>query len=404
MTPSSPTPVARRRLPRWMWLLAVASVIAIIWGMGRALEKRNAKKEALQASIAGPAARLNIPFGEWVTAQSRSLQLGVPITGSLAAVDSAVIKARVPGELRDLTLREGDSVAQGQVVARVDATETQARFRQAQLQADAAQAQVAIQQRQHDNNRALVDKGFISSTALATSAANLQAAQANYAAARAAQDGARKTLDDTVLRSPIAGQVARRMVQNGERVNVEAPIVEVVNLAALELQAPLPANDSAQVRVGQTAQLQLRGSQGQAPQTVAAQVVRINPSASAANRAVPVYLLLQANEGVQLRPGMYVEGFIYTANTQALAVPLSAVRTDQPLPYVQTVHDGVVQHTPVQLGVQSVGQAPAWVAVQGLTAGQALLSGQVGAIPAGTQVQLLAAQVTPPAPQPLATP
>jgi RND family efflux transporter MFP subunit len=371
-----------------MWLLAVVSVVAIIWGMWRALDNRSAKKEALSASVERPAAILSIPFEEWLTVQSRPMPLGVAITGSLSAVNRAVIKARVPGELRDLQVREGDSVTQGQIIARVDATESEARFRQAKLQADAAQAQVAIQQRQYDNNRALVDKGFISSTALATSSANLQAAQANYAAARAAQDGARKSLDDTVLRSPIAGQVAQRMVQNGERVNVEAAIVEVVNLSTLELEAQLPANDSAQVRVGQSAQLQLRASNGQASQSLQAQVVRINPSASAGNRAVPVYLQLSTQPAAQLRPGMYVEGFIQTSNTQALAVPLNAVRTDQPLPYVQAVIDGVVQHTPVQLGVQSVGETQTWVAIEGLSVGQTVLSGQVGGIPAGTHVQL----------------
>lgn len=400
MTATTKSPTASK-LPRWMWLLAVISVLALIWGMWRALDTRNEKKVALEASISRPATTLSIPPNEWLTAAVMPLQLGIAITGSLSAVETATIKARVPGELRDLQVREGDSVAAGQVIAKVDATESEARFRQAKLQADASQAQVAIAQRQFDNNRALVDKGFISSTALATSSANLQAAQANYAAARAGQDAARKSLDDTVLRSPIAGQVARRMAQSGERVNVEAPIIEVVNLSTLELQAQLPANDSAQVRVGQAAQLQLRASQGQVPQTLHAEVVRINPSASIDNRAVPVYLRLDSSPQVQLRPGMYVEGFIQTGKVQTLAVPLGAVRTDQPLPYVQAVSDGVVQHMPVKLGVQSLGDAQTWVAVEGLLAGQQLLSGQVGGVPAGTRVLLTPAAV---AVQPPASP
>lgn len=391
-------PTDSRRLPQWMWVLAVVSVLAVIWGMWRALDNRSAKKEALQTSIQSAAPSLRIPAQEWLSVQPRAIQLGIPITGSLSAVNSAVIKARVAGELRDLQVREGDSVTQGQVIARVDATEAEARFRQSKLQADAAQAQVAIEQRQYDNNRALVDKGFISRTALATSSASLQAAQANYAAARAAQDGSRKNLDDTVLRSPIAGQVARRMVQNGERVNVEAAIVEVVNLSSLELQAQLPANDSAQVHVGQQAQLQLRASNGQAAQTLQAPVVRINPSASAGNRAVPVYLQLTPTSSGQLRPGMYVEGFIQTGSTETLAVPLHAVRTDQPVPYVQIVQDNVVQHTPVKLGVQSAGEAQTWVAIEeGLQAGQVVLSGRLGGVPAGTRVQLSTAEPTPPA-------
>lgn len=381
-------PPSSRRIPKWMWFLAVLSVMAVVLGMWRALDARSKNQQALQASTERRASSFTIDPQEWMSVSTRELPLGIPITGSLSAVDSAVVKARIPGELRELQVREGDTVTQGQVIARVDATESEARHRQARLQADAANAQVVIQQRQHDNNQALVSKGFISETALATSAANLQAAQANYAAARAAQDAARKSLDDTVLRSPIAGQVARRMVQNGERVNVEAPIVEIVNLSTLELQAQLPANDSAQVRVGQGAQLQLRASNGQTSQTLQAEVVRINPSASEGNRAIPVYLRLAPSADAPLRPGMYVEGFIRTDTTQAIAVPLTAVRTDQPVPYVQTVRDNVVQHSNVTLGVRSVGEDQTWVAVQGLQEGQIVLLGSVGAVPAGTRVTL----------------
>ncbi|OOH85230.1 hypothetical protein BMF29_07755 [Comamonas kerstersii] len=371
-----------------MWLLAIISVIAIAAGVWRAVDGRSAKKEALEASTASAARTFSIPSQEWFTVQPRQMPLGIPITGSLSAMDSALVKARIPGELRDLQLREGDRVTRGQVIARVDATETEARFRQAKLQADAAQAQVTIAQRQYDNNRALVAKGFISDTALTASLSNLQAAQANHAAARAAQDAARKNLDDTVLRSPIDGQIASRMAQNGERVNVEAPIVEVVNLSALELEAQIPANDSAQVQIGQAASLQLRASNGQLPQSLQAKVVRINPSASSSNRAVPVYLQVLPAEGVTLRPGMYVEGFIQTGSLETLAVPLSAVHTDQPLPYVQTVRDGTVQHTTVSLGARSVGQDVTWVAVEGLQPEQIVLTGSAGRIPAGTRVEL----------------
>ena len=191
-----------------------------------------------------------------------------------------------------------------------------------------------------------------------------------------------------MLRSPIAGQIAQRMVQNGERVNVEAAVVEVVNLAALELQAQVAANDTAQVQVGQTARLQLSGHSAAMPQPLQAQVVRINPSAAAGSRTVPVYLRLQPRSDLNLRPGMYVEGFIQTGQHQALAVPLDAVRTDQPLPYVHSVAQGQVQHTPVVLGVQSVDIARPWVAVEGLPEGTIVLGGRVGGIPAGTSVQL----------------
>ena len=78
-------------------------------------------------------------------------------------------------------------------------------------------------------------------------------------------------LDDASLKAPFAGQIAQRLAQAGERVAVDARIVEIVNLSQLELEAALPASDAAQVRVGMKAQLQVEGLS----QPVEARVLRI---------------------------------------------------------------------------------------------------------------------------------
>ncbi len=214
----------------------------------------------------------------------------------------AFVKARVPGELQALTLREGDAVRAGQVVARVDPMEAQARLKQAQQQADAAKAQIDIAERQYNNNKALVDQGFISRSALDTSWSNLAAAQANHKAALAAVDVTRKSLDDTVLRAPISGVVAQRLAQPGERVAVDSRVIEIVDLARLELEATLSASDSIDVRVGQDARLQVEGS----PRTIPARVARINPSAQPGSRSVVAYLSLGDTTG--LRQGLFAQG------------------------------------------------------------------------------------------------
>ncbi|MDD2712216.1 MAG: efflux RND transporter periplasmic adaptor subunit, partial [Simplicispira sp.] len=216
---------------RWIpWVIGTLVVALVGLGIGRAVSTRQAQQKALAAAAAAPVqVALKITPDEVWRVQRQKLALGVAVSGTLRAVHSATIKARVAGELQGLTLREGDSVQAGQQVARIDAVEMQARLRQAQQQADAARAQVDINQRQFSNNQALVNQGFISRTALETSQANLQAAQSSHQAALAAADVARKGLADTVLRSPLSGQVAQRLAQNGERVGVEARILEVVD-------------------------------------------------------------------------------------------------------------------------------------------------------------------------------
>ena len=382
-------------MKRWITWTALGLVVVLMgWGVWRTLAARQVEKQALaEATTSREQAPLQLAEGEMITVQQRTLELGVPISGALRAVDSAMIKARVAGEIQSLTLREGDSVRAGQVVARIDPTEAQARLRQAQLQADAAKAQVDINQRQLDNNKALVGQGFISATALVNSQASLQAAQATYQAARAAADVARKALDDTVLRSPISGQVAQRLAQPGERVGVDGRVLEVVDPSRLELEALLSPADSLPVRVGQKARLQLEGSS----QDVTATVVRINPSAQGGSRTVPVYLRVDAESASQLRQGMFVQGLLSTGQTQVLAVELDAVRTDKPRPYVQAVQNGRIAHLPVTPGMRAVVQGQTLVAVEGVPAGTAVVAGRLGTLREGTAVAVPPAQAVAPA-------
>ncbi len=377
-------------MKRWIpWLATAAVVVLVGGGAWRAMAARQAQQKALaQAASQRAEAPLQLASSELVGVVRRSLVLGVPVSGSLRATESAMVKARVAGELQGLTVREGDSVRAGQVLARIEATESQARLRQAQQQADAAKAQVDINQRTVTNNQALVNQGFISATALVTSQASLESAQSTYRAALAAADVAKKSLDDTVLRSPISGQVSQRLAQPGERMPIDGRVLEVVDLSRLELEALLSPADSLAVRVGQKAQLQIEGS----TEPVVATVARINPSAQAGSRTVPVYLAIAQNRGAPaLRQGLFVQGLLDTGRADVLTVPLDAVRTDKPAPYIQAVQGGKVAYLPVKTGARAVVDGQTLVAIEGAPEGTVVVSGRMGQLREGTAVTTAAA-------------
>jgi RND family efflux transporter MFP subunit len=364
------------------WIVGGLVVLLVAGGLARTLASRASAKQALQAQLDMQKQAPTVELGgnDTVQVQAATLNQVLPISGPLKAVHSAFVKVRVAGELQGLTLREGDSVKAGQVIGRVDTTEYQARVQQAQQQAESAKAQVEIAQRTLDNNQSLVNQGFISKSALDTSLNNLTSAQATYRAAQAGADVARKSLDDTVLRAPIDGQISQRLAQNGERVAVDAHVVEIVDVRALELEAPLSAADSVNVKVGQSAQLSVEGMS----QAVPAKVARINPSTVSGSRAVLIYLTLDATPG--LRQGLFAQGSLALGTVEALAVPLDAVRTDKPQPYVQQVLNGQVAHQQVTLGVSGERDGLPMVEVKGLAAGSEVLMGSVGALRAGTLV------------------
>ncbi|WP_306171826.1 efflux RND transporter periplasmic adaptor subunit [Variovorax sp. KK3] len=371
------------------WSVAVLLLVLLAAGAMRAIEARRAK----QAAAAPPAETVvQLAQGDVVRPARRELAQTLAVSGTLRAIDWAAVKARVPGELSGLTVREGDTVKAGQVIARIEPVDYQSRVRQAQEQADSANAQADVAQRTYENNKALVDQGFISRTALDTSLSNLNAARSTHRAALAAVDMARKSLQDTLLTSPIDGQVAQRLAQNGERVSVDARVIEVVDLSRLEVEATLSAADSVAVRVGQRAALQVEGSGLLDPTAAARQVdatvVRVNPSAQAGSRSVLVYLRLDRSTG--FRQGLFAQGTLAVGQTEALALPLSAVRIDKPAPYVQVVIEGRIVHRPVQTGLRGQVGGQTLIAVQGVDEGAPVVAGSVGQLREGTAVRLAA--------------
>ena len=362
-------------------LVALLAALALGYGLWR---KSSAPPAPPPAPVTAPAAFVDIKPSDLIVAQTQTMLQNLPISGNLKALNTVVIKARVAGEILELNGREGDSVKAGQVLARIDPTEYQRRLRQAEQQADAAKTQIDIAKRQYDNNKALVDQGFISKTALDTSSATLAGAEATYNAALSGADVARKTLEDAVLRAPISGQIAARLAQPGERASIDARLLEIVDLGSLELEATLSPADSVDVRVGQEAVLTLEGRN----EPIKAIVKRINPNVQSNSRSVLVYLGLQNNSG--LRQGMYGQGELNLNQTQAISLPLDAVRTDKPLPYVQLLDKDKVVHQAVTLGARgrllNQPQGAVYVIVNGLPANSQVLPASVGALREGMAV------------------
>lgn len=326
------------------------------------------------------ASGVELSASDIVIAQKIDMTQGLPVSGTVKAVQSAMVKARVAGELMMLEVREGDAVTAGQVIAKVDPTEYLAKQRQAQQQAEAARAQMEVAQRQFDNNSALVNQGFISKTALEISIANLNGAKATYQAALSALEVTTKALDDCTLKAPLTGLISQRLVQPGERVSTDARIVEIVDLSQLEMEATLSAADAVTVKVGQEAKLSIEGSN----QEVMAKVVRINPITQAGSRSVLVYLRLQAHP--LLRQGMFVQGNLGTIKVQAVVVPLESVRADKALPYVQILENGKVVHVNVMMGITGEANGKAVMALNELAEGTQVLAPSAGAVRDGTPV------------------
>lgn len=381
-------------------LSIVAAVVAMALAIGwfavqrrqqRAATPPAAPAAAAAAAPAASAAAVELAPGDVAAIGRQTLVRTIDVSGGLVAVNTALVKSRIAAELREVTVREGDAVRAGQVVARLDDTEAAWRLRQAHDQADAARAQLDIAERTFANNRALVDQGFISKNALETSASNVAAARASLQAAQAAAEIAAKSVRDAVLAAPIGGTVSQRFAQPGERVGVDARVLEIVDLSRLELAAALSPADVAAVKPGQPVTLAVEGI----AQPVTGRVVRTNPSTQAGTRAVLVYIAVDPAPG--LRQGLFARGSIEVARQEARVVPLSALRVDRPRPTVLAVAGGeVVAHevTAGARGEAAFGGAAREPAVEiadakpPLPDAAVVLRGSAGSLREGTRVRL----------------
>jgi hypothetical protein len=119
-------------------------------------------------------------------------------------------------------------------------------------------------------------------------------------------------------------------------------------------------------------------------------VARINPSTQAGSRSILVYLAVEPTN--VLRQGLFAEGMLGTGRLTTLTVPVSALRTDKPQPYVQLVENGKIAHRTVVSGARGDVAGAAMVAVSGLPEDAVVVTGAVGSLLEGTAVRFTAAR------------
>ena len=370
---------------RWVLLLIVAAMAA-----GWLLLKPTKVAVPVATPRAAPVAATVLEFlpREVLTTEPVELHQTLALSGSLRAVQQAIVKARLAADVREVVVREGEAVKAGQVLVRMDATEYQARVEQARGNLNAALAQRDIANKTRDNNRALLEKGFISRNAFDNAASQLAVAEANVEAARGALDQVKKLLNDTVIRAPITGLIASRSVQPGEKVSPDNRLLEIVNLDLMEMEASVPTNDIARVVVGQQARLRIEGL----PDAFSGRVTRINPATQPGSRSILVYVQI-ANPQHILRVGMFAEAQLsLLTKTNVLALPQSAIHKDSNGATVYVIDNGKLLKAPVTLGIEGrSGETPLVEISGGLAFGAQVVRSDMGNLLQGTAVRVVPA-------------
>ena len=311
-------------------------VLTLVAGLGGAAafraSKRNAGPDPAAAAVALQFTPADLAFVE-----STALARWLPVSGTLQPVNQAVVKAKVAGDLANFTVREGEPVRAGQKIGHVVSADLESRLVDRVGAVESARAQLALADKTRTMNVRLLNDRFISQNAFDSTESSFNVARGNLKSAEAQVQLAQNALRDADIVAPLSGIVAKRHVQPGEKVAIEAPIVTIVDLQALEVQAMVPAIDVPELRLGMPVELAVDGF---GERRFQGRIERINPSTEPGTRAILVYVSLP-NPDATLRSGMFSTGRIaLAASAPAPTLPLAAVRSEAGQSYVWMIDGG----------------------------------------------------------------
>ena len=382
------------RSSRLTWILLAAALTAAGCGGGGDKPVDGAKAEADAAKTAP----LELAPADVATVRQAALVRRLPLSGTLTPLNQTTIKAKVGGELLEVRVREGQAVTKGEVLARIDTRNQQAQVASQRAGLEKARADLAIAKLNLENNQRLLDRKFIAQNVLDTSRSTYEAAVAGVKLAEAQLKLAEIGLEDSTVRAPFAGSIARRLAEPGEKVSSDSPLLGLVDLTQLELQASAPAAEIPSVQAGQKAQVRV---DGYGERRFEATVQRINPATEQGSRSILVYLSIDNREGL-LRGGMFAQGELVIAASQpGPVVPTAAVRSEAGMKYVMALAGGKLERRAVTLGLGTEDNALVEVR-EGLKEGDTVVVGQLDGLKPGTAVILKAP--APPKADPAAAP
>jgi RND family efflux transporter MFP subunit len=344
-------------------------------------KSQEAKAAEVSEKEKGPTT-LEFSSADIATVLAQPLARSLSVSGSLAPLTQATVKSTVAGEVRRVLVREGESVSKGAVLAEIDVNDAHTRLEAARADQAERRARWDIARRNRDTNLGLLKQNFISQNAFDQLQSTFQASEAAVQWADAQVKLASKAIDDAVVRSPMAGVVAKRLVNGGERVMADVPLLQLVDLSRLELEATVPAGEVSKVTVGQAVRFVVDGF---GEQSFEGKVARISPVTEAGSRAIKLFVSVLNPTGV-LRGGMFAQGRVNLSDAKVTSVvPISAIFEEAGQTYVFAIVTGMLVKQAVTLGLKDDANGVVEV-TKGLSAGQQLVRVRMGGLKTGQSV------------------
>lgn len=324
-----------------------------------------------------------------VVLDSVTLKSGPAISGTLAAEREARVRAQVAGTVTATYPEQGQRVARGALLARIDDQAVRDAYLSARSQVRSAELAQQVAQRNLERSQTLARAGAISDRDLETATWNASNADAQLADTKARLASAEQELQYTTVRAPFAGVVSERSASAGDVVQTGGALYTIIDPASLRFDGTVPAEQVGQLERGAPVEFAVSGYPGR---VFTGKIDRINPAADPATRQVRVYVAVP-NADQRLVAGLYAEGRVGTAVRRAIVAPASAVDRRGVTPTVLRIRQGKVEQVTVQLGVRDEADDRIEL-TSGVAAGDTLLLGNAAGVLPGAAVRVSGAEAS----------
>jgi membrane fusion protein, multidrug efflux system len=342
--------------------------------------KRGEPNDARAASTPPPT---TVGSENIIVASLAELASGPAISGNLQAAQEATVRAQIGGTVLQTLVDEGSRVSTGTLLARIDDRTIRDQYLSARSSVTSAQSAADLAKRNLERNERLASAGAIADRDLDASRSQNEAVQSQLADAKARLTLQEKQLADAQIRAPFAGIVAKRQVNGGDVVQPGGEMFTVVDPTSMRLEASVPANQLAAIKIGSPVAFSVSGYPGRA---FSGKITRVNPIADPTTGQVRVVVSVP-NAGNNLVGGLFAEGRVASEKRNALVVPTSAVDVTGVKPFVIRLKQGKVERVDVELGLRDEESERVEVKT-GVERGDTLLVGAARGISPGTPVRV----------------
>jgi len=241
-----------------------------------------------------------------IMVEPRTIDTVVSAVGTLNSKNTSVLSSKVMGKVTELTVQEGNYVAVGKLLLKIESDEISAQLYQAQAAFNNARLQ-------YDRIKSLFD-------VKAATQMEMEQATLGFESAKAGLNAAKAMESYTIITAPIAGEIVEKRINLGEMALPGQPILKIEDNRNLRLEVTVREQELSSIQPGKSVTVRLDALPGR---DIKGRVTQVVQAADVRTHSFVVKIVVPADKS--LITGMYGKAFFSTGKREAIFVPRSAV-------------------------------------------------------------------------------